>query len=165
MSETDSPCLAARFFHLTVRTHRVQGSFDVVFDWLRKVRSSDGTSIRYIFNTYFFRGPRYWMYENRFNRTRYGDPLYVSREWTGLPTKIDAYVQIITSSGSAASGSRPPEYLIETYFFSGRFFFWCLAVWRCHVITAEVSNISRIAKHISFGNTRFVESIESSIRR
>jgi hypothetical protein len=83
------------------------------------VRSQDGTSTRYIFNTYFFRGSRYWMYENRFNRTRYGDPLYVAREWTGLPDYVDAYVQIITSPNNAATGSRTPDYFIDTYFFSG----------------------------------------------
>lgn len=100
-----------------------QGSFDVVFDWLRKVRSPDASSsIRYIFNTYFFRASRYWMYENRFNRTRFGDPLYIAREWTGLPGSIDAYVQIIsTSTAEGTSGSSgTPEYVIDTYFFSGQ---------------------------------------------
>jgi matrix metalloproteinase-21 len=89
-----------------------KGRFDVVFDWLRKVRATDGSgATRYIFNTYFFRGRRYWMYENRFNRTRFGDPLYIEREWTGLPGVIDAYVQIISPAAGA--------YKIDTYFFSG----------------------------------------------
>ena len=82
----------------------------MVFDWLRKVRDGS-TSTRYIYNSYFFRGRRYWMYENRFNRTRFGDPLYIRDGWTGLPPTVDTYVQIIAPSGG--------EYTIDTYFFSG----------------------------------------------
>jgi len=53
------------------------------------------------------------MYENRFNRTRFGDPLHVTEGWSGLPSTIDTYVQIITPSAG--------EYTIDTYFFSGKY--------------------------------------------
>ena len=43
------------------------GRFDAIFDWL-KVRR-DGEHLTY--NTYFFRDNKYWMYENRKNRTRF----------------------------------------------------------------------------------------------
>jgi len=95
----------------------VQGRFNVVMDWLRKVRSADSSataSSHYIYNSYFFRGQRYWMYENRFNRTRFGDPLYITEGWSGLPSTIDAYMQIIALSGG--------DYNIDTYFFSGKFY-------------------------------------------
>jgi len=52
------------------------------------------------------------MYENRFNRTRFGDPLYTTDGWSGLPSTIDAYMQIIAPSAG--------EYIIDTYFFSGK---------------------------------------------
>jgi len=91
----------------------------VTFDWLRKstapatnTASAGGASASvYIFNTYFFRGSHYWMYENRFNRTRYGDPLAIGDEWQGLSADIDAFAQVITTGGS--------EYIIDTYFFKG----------------------------------------------
>jgi len=96
-----------------------QGRFNVVFDWLRKVPTAGGdsststTSAHYIYNSYFFRGQRYWMYENRYNRTRFGDPLHVAEGWRGLPSTLDAYVQIIAPSAG--------EYTIDTYFFSGKY--------------------------------------------
>jgi len=65
----------------------------------------------YFYNTYFFRGSHYWMYENRFNRTRYGDPLVIADEWSGLPADVDAFTQVITTAG--------PDYVIDTYFFKG----------------------------------------------
>lgn len=100
----------------------LKGRFNVVFDWLRKVRTSSspasaaddvsGTSTHYIYNSYFMRGQRYWMYENRYNRTRFGDPLCIKDGWNGLPHNIDTYVQIIAPSDG--------EYNIDTYFFSGK---------------------------------------------
>ena len=90
-----------------------QGRFNAVFDWLRKVRSADGAATsHYIYNTYFFRGRRYWMYENRFNRTRFGDPLHIAEGWSGLPSTVDTYIQIIAPSAA--------EYNVDTYFFSGK---------------------------------------------
>lgn len=65
------------------------GTFNTVFDWVRR-RPNE----QFIFNTYFFRGNRYWMYENHANRTRYGDPLNIGREWEGVPNDIDGYVHI-----------------------------------------------------------------------
>jgi len=53
------------------------------------------------------------MYENRFNRTRFGDPLYITEGWSGLPSTVDAYIQIIAPSAG--------EYVIDTYFFSGEY--------------------------------------------
>jgi len=51
------------------------------------------------------------MYENRFNRTRYGDPRVIADEWQGLPANIDAFTQVISTAGS--------DYVIDTYFFKG----------------------------------------------
>jgi len=51
------------------------------------------------------------MYENRFNRTRYGDPLVIGDEWDGLPADVDAFTQVISSAGA--------DYAIDTYFFKG----------------------------------------------
>lgn len=83
-----------------------EGQFDTVFDWVRQ--RPDGS---YIYNTYFFRGYHYWMYENRFNRTRYGDPLPIQPEWNGIPTHIDAFVHVWTHVDDA------------TYFFKGRHYY------------------------------------------
>ncbi|CAN7999218.1 unnamed protein product, partial [Ixodes pacificus] len=76
--------------------------FDTAFDWVRQ--RPDG---HFIYNTYFFRGPRYWMYENRYNRTRYGDPLLIVPEWKGIPTNVDAFAHVWTHLHDA------------TYFFKG----------------------------------------------
>jgi len=51
------------------------------------------------------------MYENRFNRTRYGDPRIIADEWQGLPADIDAFTQVIARG--------VPDYIIDTYFFKG----------------------------------------------
>jgi len=105
----------------------LQGTFDETFDWLRKSAPVSATSTSssgaaaaasarsvYIYNTYFFRGAHYWMYENRFNRTRYGDPLVVAAQWPGLPADgIDAFAQVIAITAGA-------DYRIDTYFFKGR---------------------------------------------
>ncbi|XP_037777210.1 matrix metalloproteinase-21-like [Penaeus monodon] len=72
---------------------RCVGKFSTVFDFLRW--RADG-SLSY--NTYFFRGDHFWMYENKYNRTRFGDPLYIDTEWRGLPGDIDAYTHIFTST-------------------------------------------------------------------
>nr|XP_014353447.1 PREDICTED: matrix metalloproteinase-21-like [Latimeria chalumnae] len=73
-----------------------EGPFKTVFDWVWK---SDQT---YRFNTYFFRSDRYWMYENRYNRTRYGDPNFITIGWPGVPnSNIDAYVHIFASNRDA----------------------------------------------------------------
>ncbi|KAM4636956.1 matrix metalloproteinase-21 [Discoglossus pictus] len=84
-----------------------EGPFDVVFDWIRKERNQYGELVvRY--NTYFFRDGWYWMYENRNNRTRYGDPITVATGWHGIPTQnIDAFVHVWTWTKDAS------------YFFSG----------------------------------------------
>ncbi|XP_073477285.1 matrix metalloproteinase-21-like [Aquarana catesbeiana] len=72
------------------------GSFSAVFDWVRKERNSRGDTF-YRFNTYFFKTGWYWMYENKSNRTRFGDPLPIKTGWKGLPEKdIDAYVHVWT---------------------------------------------------------------------
>ncbi|XP_014788131.1 matrix metalloproteinase-21 [Octopus bimaculoides] len=87
-----------------------RGAFNTVFDWVR--RRPDN---RFIFNTYFFRGNRYWMYENHANRTRYGDPLIISREWKGVPSDIDAYVHIWFYNH--------PGIVDVTYFFKGEHYY------------------------------------------
>ncbi|XP_050718993.1 uncharacterized protein LOC126999901 isoform X2 [Eriocheir sinensis] len=67
------------------------GSFDTVFDLLRW--RADG-SLTY--NTFFFRRNHFWMYENRYNRTRFGDPLKIQFEWGGLPDQLDGYAHVWT---------------------------------------------------------------------
>ncbi|XP_069755169.1 matrix metalloproteinase-21-like isoform X2 [Narcine bancroftii] len=71
-----------------------EGAFSTVFDWVYQHKNSDG-AITYHFNTYFFRKSWYWLYENRSNRTRYGDPIPISIGWHNLPdSDIDAFVHI-----------------------------------------------------------------------
>ncbi|XP_059507659.1 matrix metalloproteinase-21-like isoform X2 [Stegostoma tigrinum] len=73
-----------------------EGSFSTVFDWVRREENEFGEA-RYRFNTYFLRHGWYWMYENRFNRTRYGDPIPLVVGWRGLPSSdIDGFVHIWT---------------------------------------------------------------------
>ncbi|KAK1150418.1 matrix metalloproteinase-21-like [Acipenser oxyrinchus oxyrinchus] len=73
-----------------------QGPFNAVFDWVRREKSATGDWI-YRFNTYFFRSSWYWMYENRSNRTRYGDPFPVNIGWRGIPSSdIDAFIHVWT---------------------------------------------------------------------
>ncbi|KAK3595878.1 hypothetical protein CHS0354_014708 [Potamilus streckersoni] len=83
-----------------------KGRFNAVFDWVRKRPDN-----QFIFNTYFFRGNHYWMYENHANRTRYGDPLYIAREWNGVPNNLDSYAHIWYFSGN--------DIVDEAYFFKG----------------------------------------------
>ncbi|RUS90963.1 hypothetical protein EGW08_001267 [Elysia chlorotica] len=87
-----------------------KGSFDTVFDWVRRTHD-----LRYVYNTYFFRDNHYWMYENHSNRTRYGDPLYIAREWSGVPNNIDGYVHVWYF------GSK--KIYNEAYFFKGEHYY------------------------------------------
>ncbi|XP_042557292.1 matrix metalloproteinase-21 [Dipodomys spectabilis] len=73
-----------------------EGSFDIAFDWIRKERNQYG-EVRVRFSTYFFRKSWYWLYENRNNRTRYGDPLQILTGWRGIPAlNLDAFVHVWT---------------------------------------------------------------------
>ncbi|XP_043836164.1 matrix metalloproteinase-21 [Dromiciops gliroides] len=73
-----------------------EGPFDTAFDWIRKERTHHGELV-VSFRTYFFRSGWYWLYENRHNRTRYGDPILTPIGWHGIPSHdIDAYVHIWT---------------------------------------------------------------------
>ncbi|XP_062901227.1 matrix metalloproteinase-21-like [Mobula hypostoma] len=73
-----------------------EGSFNTVFDWVRREENTFG-EVTYRFNTYFMRRNWYWMYENRFNRTRYGDPIPLVVGWRGLPAaNIDGFAHIWT---------------------------------------------------------------------
>lgn len=84
------------------------GSFDTAFDWIRKERNPLGDATAR-FSTYFFRNSWYWLYENRNNRTRYGDPLPILTGWHGVPAQnIDAFVHVWTWRRD------------ERYFFKGR---------------------------------------------
>lgn len=78
-----------------------KGRFSTVFDWIRKERTPYGEVV-IRFNTYFMRDGWYWMYENRSNRTRYGDPVAVQAGWQGIPADgVDAYVHVWTWSTDA----------------------------------------------------------------
>ncbi|CAJ1080245.1 matrix metallopeptidase-21 [Xyrichtys novacula] len=71
-----------------------KGRFDTVFDWIRKERTPYGDVV-IRFNTYFMRGSWYWLYENRNNRTRFGDPVALQIGWRGIPMDgVDAYVHV-----------------------------------------------------------------------
>uniref|UniRef100_A0A4W3INP1 Matrix metalloproteinase-21-like n=1 Tax=Callorhinchus milii TaxID=7868 RepID=A0A4W3INP1_CALMI len=73
-----------------------KGNFNTVFDWVRREYNQLG-EVTYRYNTYFFRKSWYWMYENRKNRTRYGDPIPLSVGWRGIPpSNLDAFVHIWT---------------------------------------------------------------------
>uniref|UniRef100_A0A3P8VU02 Matrix metallopeptidase 21 n=1 Tax=Cynoglossus semilaevis TaxID=244447 RepID=A0A3P8VU02_CYNSE len=78
-----------------------KGGFNTVFDWIRKERTPYGEiSIR--FNTYFMRDGWYWLYENRNNRTRYGDPVTLQTGWRGIPADgVDAYVHVWSRKSDA----------------------------------------------------------------
>ncbi|AWP17888.1 putative matrix metalloproteinase-21 [Scophthalmus maximus] len=71
-----------------------KGRFNTVFDWIRKEKTPYGeVAIR--FNTYFVRDGWYWLYENRNNRTRYGDPVALQAGWRGIPVDgVDAHVHV-----------------------------------------------------------------------
>lgn len=65
-----------------------------MFDWIRKEKTPYGEVV-VRFNTYFMRDGWYWLYENRNNRTRYGDPVALQIGWHGLPKDgVDAYVHV-----------------------------------------------------------------------
>ncbi|XP_026170985.1 matrix metallopeptidase-21 isoform X2 [Mastacembelus armatus] len=71
-----------------------QGRFNTVFDWVRKEKTRYGEVV-IRFNTYFMRGAWYWLYENRNNRTRYGDPVALQIGWRGIPMDgVDAFVHV-----------------------------------------------------------------------
>uniref|UniRef100_A0A3B3BV93 Matrix metallopeptidase 21 n=1 Tax=Oryzias melastigma TaxID=30732 RepID=A0A3B3BV93_ORYME len=71
-----------------------KGRFNTVFDWIRKEKTPHG-KVLIRFNTYFMRDGWYWLYENRNNRTRYGDPVPLQAGWHGLPNDgVDAHVHV-----------------------------------------------------------------------
>ncbi|KAJ0060682.1 hypothetical protein NL108_017214 [Boleophthalmus pectinirostris] len=71
-----------------------RGRFNTVFDWIRRERTALGEVV-IRFNTYFMRQGWYWLYENRNNRTRYGDPVSLQSGWRGLPLSgVDAFVHV-----------------------------------------------------------------------
>uniref|UniRef100_A0A087XXP4 Matrix metallopeptidase 21 n=1 Tax=Poecilia formosa TaxID=48698 RepID=A0A087XXP4_POEFO len=71
-----------------------KGRFSTVFDWIRKEKTPYG-DVKIRFNTYFMRDGWYWLYENRNNRTRYGDPVALQIGWHGIPSDgVDAYVHV-----------------------------------------------------------------------
>uniref|UniRef100_A0A3B4EXD5 Matrix metallopeptidase 21 n=1 Tax=Pundamilia nyererei TaxID=303518 RepID=A0A3B4EXD5_9CICH len=71
-----------------------KGRFNTVFDWIRKERTPYGEVV-IRFNTYFMRDGWYWLYENRNNRTRYGDPVPLQTGWHGIPMDgVDAHVHV-----------------------------------------------------------------------
>ncbi|XP_023197368.1 matrix metalloproteinase-21 [Xiphophorus maculatus] len=78
-----------------------KGRFSTVFDWIRKEKTPYG-DIRIRFNTYFMRDGWYWLYENRNNRTRYGDPVALQIGWHGIPSDgVDAYVHVWSTKREA----------------------------------------------------------------
>ncbi|XP_035259612.1 matrix metallopeptidase-21 [Anguilla anguilla] len=86
------------------------GRFSTVFDWIRKERTPYGEEV-IRFNTYFMRDGWYWMYENRSNRTRYGDPVAVQAGWHGIPADgVDAYVHVWTWSTDAVYFFKGTQY-------------------------------------------------------
>ncbi|GFO13658.1 matrix metalloproteinase-21 [Plakobranchus ocellatus] len=94
-----------------------KGSFDTVFDWVREMPSRHSPTFKsYFYNTYFFRNNHYWMYDNEANRTRYGDPLNIAQEWSGVPDSPDGYVHIwiLFNSGTTIN---------EAYFFKDKYYY------------------------------------------
>ncbi|KAM8837022.1 matrix metallopeptidase-21 [Spinachia spinachia] len=71
-----------------------KGRFNTAFDWIRKEKTPYGEVV-IRFNTYFMRDGWYWLYENRNNRTRFGDPVILQAGWRGIPSDgVDAYVHV-----------------------------------------------------------------------
>ncbi|XP_044194138.1 matrix metallopeptidase-21 [Thunnus albacares] len=71
-----------------------KGRFNTVFDWIRKEKTPYGEVV-VRFNTYFIRDSWYWLYENRNNRTRFGDPVALQIGWRGIPVDgVDAHVHV-----------------------------------------------------------------------
>uniref|UniRef100_G3NDL2 Matrix metallopeptidase 21 n=1 Tax=Gasterosteus aculeatus TaxID=69293 RepID=G3NDL2_GASAC len=71
-----------------------KGRFNTAFDWIRKEKTPYGEVV-IRFNTYFMRDGWYWLYENRNNRTRFGDPVVLQAGWRGIPSDgVDAYVHV-----------------------------------------------------------------------
>jgi len=93
---------------LCVNSGVCKGRFTTAFDWIRKEKTPYGeVAIR--FNTYFMRDGSYWLYENRNNRTRFGDPVALQTGWRGIPMNgVDAYVHVWSRKKDAV------------YFFKGR---------------------------------------------
>jgi len=94
-----------------------KGKFDAIFDWVRPMPSSGAL----IYNTYLFRDSIYWLYENRYNRTRYGDPQLIITGWKGVPEKVDSYAQVVYTYN-------PPNrtemrYILEAFFFQGDLYY------------------------------------------
>nr|XP_033799166.1 matrix metalloproteinase-21 [Geotrypetes seraphini] len=87
-----------------------EGPFDTIFDWVRKERNQYGELVvRY--NTYFFHKSWYWLYENRHNRTRYGDPIAVLIGWQGIPASdLDAFVHVWTWNQDASYFFKGTQY-------------------------------------------------------
>lgn len=82
-----------------------------MFDWIRKEKTPHG-KVLIRFNTYFMRDGWYWLYENRNNRTRYGDPVPLPVGWHGLPKDgVDAHVHVWSRKKDAV------------YFFKGQHHF------------------------------------------
>ncbi|XP_071949218.1 matrix metalloproteinase-21-like [Antedon mediterranea] len=69
---------------------KCSGRFDSIVDWVRP--KAGGTSR--VYTTYFFNDSLTWIYENKSNKTRDGEPRPTSSHWPGVPTKIDAVLQI-----------------------------------------------------------------------
>lgn len=85
-----------------------KGRFNTAFDWIRKEKTPYGEVV-IRFNTYFMRDGWYWLYENRNNRTRFGDPVVLQAGWRGIPSDgVDAYVHVWSRKMDAV------------YFFKGR---------------------------------------------
>ncbi|XP_029313081.1 LOW QUALITY PROTEIN: matrix metallopeptidase-21 [Cottoperca gobio] len=71
-----------------------KGRFNTAFDWIRKEKTPYGEVV-IRFNTYFMRDDSYWLYDNRNNRTRYGDPVALQTGWRGIPMDgVDAHVHV-----------------------------------------------------------------------
>ncbi|MBN3276013.1 MMP21 protein, partial [Polyodon spathula] len=86
------------------------GPFSTVFDWIRKDRTPYGELV-VRFNTYFLRDSWYWLYENRNNRTRYGDPIALQVGWHGIPSDgIDGFAHVWTWRIDAAYFFKGTQY-------------------------------------------------------
>ncbi|KAL4640165.1 matrix metalloproteinase-21 [Arapaima gigas] len=89
---------------------KCKGRFSTVFDWIRKEQTPYGDVV-IRFNTYFMRDSWYWLYENRSNRTRYGDPVTIQVGWHGIPASgVDAYVHVWTWTFDAAYFFKGTQY-------------------------------------------------------
>ena len=115
----------AQFYYGKCNVH-----FNVVYDHLRRYLctytypNNCDNKYHYRFNSYFFKGDTFWLYENIAGRPRYGDPKLISMHWTGLGNDLDGATQIFPKRRIEYRGRLIDVYDIVTMFFKGNMIYY-----------------------------------------